>query len=109
MKIFESDRLPALAAFLGELASAADAGPEAGSPDEALLNPGLFLAVSEIKVDLPFELDLVQDSNTWRLAADAVDRNNGDAGVASGADDSESRRWPTQSRHRGILRTFSIP
>ena len=69
MKIFESDRLPALAAFLGELASAADAGPEAGSPDEALLNPGLFLAVSEIKVDLPFELDLVQDSNTWRLDA----------------------------------------
>lgn len=69
MKIFESDRLPGLADFLGGLASAASAEPEADSPDEAQLNQGFVLAVSELKVDLPVELDLVEDNSVWRLDA----------------------------------------
>lgn len=74
--IFESDRLPALADFLGEVASAASVEPEvagdamlAGSPDAAQLNPGFGLVVSEIKVDLPIELDLVEEQGAWQLDA----------------------------------------
>jgi hypothetical protein len=61
MEIFEPDRLPSLAEFLGEVASAAGVEPEGAGAEQ--------LAVSEIKVDLPFELDLVQSDGAWQLDA----------------------------------------
>lgn len=60
-EIFEFDRLPALADFLGELASAASVEPETAGEE--------MLAVSEIKVDLPIELNLIQDNGAWQLDA----------------------------------------
>jgi hypothetical protein len=73
MEIFEPDRLPSLAEFLGELVGAAQVEPELGdvfgSPDAAQRNPGFGLAVSEIKADLPFELDLIEEQGAWQLDA----------------------------------------
>ncbi len=56
-----SDRLPRLAEFLGELASAASV--DADSPFEETTQ------VSEIKVDLPIELNLFQERGGWQLDA----------------------------------------
>jgi hypothetical protein len=59
-EMFESDRLPALSDFLGELASAVNVDPEM---------IGEQMTVSEIKVDLPFELQVSQDLAKWQLDA----------------------------------------
>lgn len=59
--IDHADRLPRLAEFLGELASAASV--DADSPFEEATH------VSEIKVDLPIELNLLQERGVWQLDA----------------------------------------
>lgn len=55
------DRLPRLAEFLDHLASAASVEPD--SPGEETSH------VSEIKVDLPIELNLLQERGVWQLDA----------------------------------------
>lgn len=56
-----SDRLPGLAEFLGELASAASVDPDSAGEET--------VQVSEIKVDLPIELNLLQERGVWQLDA----------------------------------------
>ncbi|MBI3777074.1 MAG: hypothetical protein HY273_16270 [Gammaproteobacteria bacterium] len=60
-EIFEAERLPALADLLSELASAASVDPEVSGND--------ILLVSEIKVELPIEMNLMQEQNVWQLDA----------------------------------------
>lgn len=60
-EIDPTDRLPTLGEFFGELAGAACAEP-ARSPDGVLF-------VREIALDLPFELDLLEESGAWQLDA----------------------------------------
>lgn len=60
-EIDPSDRLPSLADFLAELAGAASVDPEVAGEET--------LAVSEIKLDLPIELDLLQEQGVWQLDA----------------------------------------
>jgi hypothetical protein len=55
------DRLPTLAGFLAELASAASVDSDS-TEEESIL-------VSEIKVDLPIELNLLQEEGVWQLDA----------------------------------------
>lgn len=59
--IFGSDRLPSLADFLGELVGAVSVEPEAGGE--------VMFAVGEIKADMPFELDVLQEQGVWQLDA----------------------------------------
>jgi len=61
IEIDPSDRLPTLAGFLSELATAASV--DADSPGEE------SILVSEIKVDLPIELNLLQEQGVWQLDA----------------------------------------
>jgi hypothetical protein len=56
-----ADRLPSLADLLSELAGAASIDPRAEGDE--------MLAVSEIKVDLPIELDLLEERGAWQLDA----------------------------------------
>ena len=56
-----SDRLPALAAVLAELAGAASVDPDSAGEETIL--------VSEIKVDLPIELNLLHEQGVWQLDA----------------------------------------
>lgn len=60
-EIFESDRLPSLADFLTVLAEAATIDPEASGYD--------MMLVSELKVELPIELNLVQEQGAWQFDA----------------------------------------
>ena len=60
-EIDESDRLPALSEFLAELAGVASV--EADSEAEEAVS------ISEINIDLPFELNLLQESGAWQLDA----------------------------------------
>jgi hypothetical protein len=59
-EMLESDGLPSLSDFLGELASAVNVDPEM---------IGEQTIVSEIKVDLPFELHVSQELTKWQLDA----------------------------------------
>ncbi len=59
--IDSADRLPSLADFLGELVGAACAEPE--------VEGDVSMIVSEIKVDLPIELNLMQEQGAWQLDA----------------------------------------
>ena len=62
-EIDPEDRLPSLAEFLGELAGAV-------SPDDDVdVAEQEAVFVSEIKLDLPFELDLLEESGAWQLDA----------------------------------------
>jgi len=54
-----ADRLPSLADFLAELADAATVDPEVSGDD--------MMLVSEIKVDLPLEMNLMQEQGVWQL------------------------------------------
>jgi hypothetical protein len=56
-----SDRLPALAEFLAELAGAASVDPDSAGEET--------ISVSEIKVDLPIELNLLEELGRWQLDA----------------------------------------
>jgi hypothetical protein len=60
-EIDTSDRLPALSEFLAELASVASVDADS-EIEEAV-------SISEINVDLPFELNLLQESGAWQLDA----------------------------------------
>ena len=60
-EILESDRLPPLADFLAELADAATVDPEVSGDD--------MMLVSELKVELPIEFNLVQEQGVWQLDA----------------------------------------
>ena len=60
-EILESDRLPSLADFLAELADAATVDPEVSGDD--------MMLVSELKVELPIEFNLVQEQGVWQLDA----------------------------------------
>lgn len=59
--IYPNDRLLSLADFLAELAGAAGIDPEISGKE--------ILAVSEIKLDLPIELDLLQERGVWEIDA----------------------------------------
>ena len=56
-----SDRLPALMELVSDLADAASVDPVSAG-DEMIL-------VSEIKVDLPIELNLLEESGVWQIDA----------------------------------------
>lgn len=60
-EILESDRLPSLADFLSELASAASVDADSAGEET--------IWVSEIKVDLPIELNVLQEQGVWQLDA----------------------------------------
>jgi len=61
-EIHPEDRLPSLAEFVGELAGAASVDADVALEQEAVF-------VSEIKIDLPFELNLLEESGAWQLDA----------------------------------------
>jgi hypothetical protein len=61
-EIDPADRLPSLADFLGELAGAVSVDDVDVAEQEAVY-------VSEIKLDLPFELNLLEELGAWQLDA----------------------------------------
>ncbi len=56
------DRLPSLAEFVGELAAAASVDHDASIDAE-------MFYVDSIQLELPFELDLVQENGVWQIDA----------------------------------------
>lgn len=60
-EINPADRLPALAEFLADLAGAASIDPDFAGEET--------IWISEIKLDLPIELNLLEDSGAWQLDA----------------------------------------
>lgn len=60
-EIDESDRLPPLSEFLAELAGVASVDADS-EIEEAV-------SISEINFDLPFEMNLLEESGTWQLDA----------------------------------------
>ena len=60
-EINPADRLPALAEFLADLAGAASVDPDFAGAET--------LSISEIKIDLPIELNLLEESGAWQLDA----------------------------------------
>lgn len=56
-----SDRLPPLSEFLAELAAVGNIDPDS-AVEEAV-------SITEIKVDLPFELNLLEELGAWQLDA----------------------------------------
>jgi len=59
--ISSEDRLSSLADFLGDLVSAAGVETDSMAPEA--------MVVSEIRLDLPFELDLLEEQGAWQLDA----------------------------------------
>ena len=62
-EINPADRLPSLAEFVGELAGAASVEADVDVAEQEAVY------VSEIKVDLPFELNLLEELGAWQLDA----------------------------------------
>lgn len=62
-EIDPADRLPSIAEFLGELAGAVSADDDVDVAEQEAV------FVSEIKLDLPFELNLLEESGAWQLDA----------------------------------------
>lgn len=56
-----SDRLPGLSEFLAELAGAVIVDPDSEAEGT--------ISVSEIKIDLPIELNLLEELGAWQLDA----------------------------------------
>ena len=60
-EIDPSDRLPALSEFLAELAGAASVDADFAGEET--------IWISEIKIDLPIELNLLEELGAWQLDA----------------------------------------